>query len=440
MADKKEKPPKEIIKFQPDALEIQNERLPLAISFCVWFPVVAMALAIIWACWAEMDVVVQGGGKLVTNEPTIVMKPMEKSVIQDVNVQVGDVVKKDQVLFTFDPSINIAEAERIANEIRAYEAELARWQAEFNQLPYVGSDEHFAKTQAAIYLQRQQYFQERMKYFAEAEKQINAAIASNEASLSKQRERLTVVLRLEKMQEDLLEKDAASLKSLLEISVTRIEMEATVDELENGITELLHQLGAIEAERESFIQEWRNSISESMVVADRNLTSYRKDYEKISKLIEYVELRSPCDAVVHEIASFPAGSAVQEAEALITLIPLTGNIELEGEIRPQDISKVQVGSEARIKLTAYPFQKYGTIPGKVRTISENTLEKQMGGGSYSYYRVRVTLDGELNKIPENFRLIPGMEAQCEIKCDRRTVIEYVIYPLIKAFDETAREP
>ena len=101
---------------------------------------------------------------------------------------------------------------------------------------------------------------------------------------------------------------------------------------------------------------------------------------------------------------------------------------------------MQVGSEARIKLTAYPFQKYGTIPGTVRTISENTFEKQSGAGSYSYYRVRVTLDGELNKIPENFRLIPGMEAQCEIKCDRRTVIEYVIYPLIKAFDETAREP
>ena len=224
------------------------------------------------------------------------------------------------------------------------------------------------------------------------------------------------------------------------MSVTRMEMEANVDQLENDLLELNHRRGSIIAERNSFIQEWRNSISEQMVTADRNLTSTTKEYEKVARLIEYVYLRAPCDAVVHEIASFSPGSAVQEAEALITLIPLNGNIELETEIRTQDIGKVNKGAVARVKLNAYPFQKHGTLQGTVRDISENTLQKNIQGQELTYYRGRVTVSGKLTGVKESFRLIPGMEAQCEIKCGRRRVIEFVLHPLIKALDETAREP
>lgn len=177
-----------------------------------------------------------------------------------------------------------------------------------------------------------------------------------------------------------------------------------------------------------------------MVTVDRNLTSVRKEYDKIAQLIEYVHLRAPCDAVVHEIASFSPGSAVREAEALITLVPLDGNLELEAEISPENIGKVNVGDSVRIKFPAYPFQKHGTLNGVIRNISEDTLEKQESGNSIKYYRARISVSGRLSNVKKDFRLIPGMEVQSEIKCDRRRVIEYILYPLIKAFDETAKEP
>ena len=177
-----------------------------------------------------------------------------------------------------------------------------------------------------------------------------------------------------------------------------------------------------------------------MVTVDRNLSSIRKGYDKQARLLEYVHLRAPCNAIVHEVAPFSPGSAVREAESLITLIPLEGDIELEAELRPEDIGKVKPGAQAKVKLTAWPFQKHGTLNGVVRNISEDTLEKNMGGTQVSYYRVRLTISGKLRGVKDNFRLIPGMETQCEIKCGRRRVIEYVLYPLIKALDETAREP
>ena len=435
----KEQTPQNIVDFQPDALEIRNERLSPAVKFCVWMPVIIVFIAIIWSIFAKVDVVVQGGGKLVTNDSTIVMKPLERSVIKKINVKIGNVVKKDQILITFDPTINKAEADRLNNEILALDAQLKRLRAEFLKQPFTGGGNQFEKWQLAIYKQRQEYYKERMSYFNETLMQVKASIKSRQDNLHNQKERLAAVRKLEDMFKTLHSKQAASLKELIQMSISRMEMEASVDELENSILELQHRLGTTRADMNSFIQEWRNQLSENMVTVDRNLTSVKKEYDKVARLIEYVYLRAPCDAVVHEIAAFSPGSAVQEAEALITLIPLGNDIELEGEIRPQDISKVKVGSKARIKLTAYPFQKYGTLDGEVRTISENTLQKGQDG-QMTYYRARILISGKLKNVDSNFRLIPGMEAQCEIKSDRRRVITYVLYPLIKALDETAKEP
>ena len=432
--------PNEIIEFQPDALEIKNQRLPGFIRFGVWFPFVVLVAVIIWASLCKTDVVIVGNGKLVTNQSTIVMKPLERSVVKEVHVHIGDVVHKDQVLVTFDPTINKAEAEHLKNEMRALEAQLERLKAEFNGIEYKGTDEQFSSWQQAIFLQRQKYYESRMKYFKESLEEVDSAEKTRRDALEKHTERLDAMKELEEMYKKLRSQDVASQRELLQMSISRMEMEATVDQLRNDMQTYRHKKGSIEAEKNSFIQDWRNRISEEMVTVERNLVTARQEYEKVAQLIEYVQLKSPCNAVVHEIASFPTGSAVREAEALITLVPLDDNLEIEAEIRPDNIGKIKVGSTARIKLSAYPFQKYGTLDGVVRNISEDTLENMIAGQSVKYYRARLTLSGKLHGVPDTFRLIPGMEAQCEIKCDRRRIIEYVLHPLIKAFDETAREP
>jgi len=435
--------PRKIIEFQPDALEIQNERLPLAIRLCVWLPLLLTILAIVWACLARTDIVVQSTGKIVTDKPTIIMKPLERTVIEGIDVKIGDIVKKDQILIRFDPAFNIADAERYKNEMDALSAQLRRLQAEFNGEEYQGGQQQFEKWQQVIFRQRQDYYQERMHYFDEALLQIDASHKNKQDNFSKQTERLAAVQKLEKMYDNLAKDKVVATKDLIEMQITRMEMEATVDQLANDILELEHRKGSTEADKNAFIQEWRNKISEDMVYVDRNLTATQKEYEKVSQLISYVCLRAPCDAVVHELAAFSPGSAVREAEALITLIPLDGNIELESEIRPEDIGKVRNGADVRIKLNAYPFQKYGTLKGTVRNISENTLQKEaspQAGIEATYYRARITVSGKLEREPSNFRLIPGMQAQCEIRCGTRRVIEYVLYPLIKALDETAKEP
>jgi HlyD family secretion protein len=441
----KEKIPDEVVDFQPDALEIMNQKLPLWARYSVFSSILFLGGVLLWACLGKVDVIIQANGKLVSDKQNIVMKPLERSIIKRINVKIGDIVNPDQVLITFDPAINCAEAERLKNEHKALTAHFERLKSEFDEKQYsVQGDENSPKWQHAIYKQRQETYREKVNYYDQTLKRLDASKKGKEDNLRKQQERLAALKKIELMFTQLHEKNVVSLKELIQLSISRMEIESTVDAQENSLIELSHQRESTIAEKKSFMQEWKTTLSEEMVKVERELSSIKKQYEKNERLVASVYLRAPCKAVVQEIADFSEGSAVREAEVLITLIPLDGKIEMEAEVRPQDIGKVDVGSTARIKLNAYPFQKYGTLDGEVRNISEDTVQRQKQSaeqdGSTTYYRARITTSGMLRGVPAGFRLIPGMEGQAEIKAGRRRIIEYMIYPLIKSLDETAREP
>jgi HlyD family secretion protein len=218
-------------------------------------------------------------------------------------------------------------------------------------------------------------------------------------------------------------------------------MEAEVDKLKNSIIELEHEQLSAEASKNSFVEDWSKTLSEEMVKTEREMTSIHKQLNKAVRLSSLVVLRSPCDAIVHEIAAFSSGSGVREAEPLITLVPVNCQIEAEVNIDPRDIGKVKRGDYARIKLNAFPFQKHGTLEGKIRLLSENTFQDSSAPGQQrAVYKARLIVTGKLQDVPDNFRLIPGMELSAEIKVGRRRIITYLIYPLIKALDESCREP
>ena len=294
--------------------------------------------------------------------------------------------------------------------------------------------------QHAIYLQRRSYYKERMNYFKQEIERCKAQQETTRESHKTQTGRLKAIKQIEDIIADLQKKRVASIKEELEISISRMQMEVEVDRLRNNLKELEHEEQSVIASRNSFMEEWRKAISEEMVKVRRELTSTLMEYQKQRQLATYVYLRAPCEAVVHEIASFSEGSAVREAEALVTLVPIDAGIELEAEIAPKDIGRIHKGAQARIKLNSFPFQKHGTLEGEVVDISEDTLQKQEQGGNRAYYRAKMTVSGKLKNITEKFRLIPGMETQCEIKVGRRRVIEYIIHPLIKSLDEAIREP
>lgn len=444
-AEEKDRTPQSAVEFQPDALEIKNSRLPLAIRLCVWVPFVVVVAAIVWASVAEVDVVVQAHGKVITDKQMIVLKPYDRVFVKAVKVKLGDIVEKDQVLIEFNPELYHADRDRLLNDVMTSEAQYARFRAEFLNEEYKPSPQpsKYEKEQLAIFRQRQEYFNARIKASDASIRYYEEAERTKLVSLNSMKEQLKRIRELCDQYEKLQKSNAVSWRDYTDIVVKRLDMEGNVATAEQSLQELHSQRESAVASKDAFIQEWRNTISENMVSTQSRLKTAQSELKQTEQLCKYTEIRSPCRAVVHELASFSENSGVREAEALITLIPID-DVMIEAEVRPMDIAKVHVGSSARIKLDAYPFQKYDTLDGVVIDISENTIMKEQRPldpeSSGAYYRTRISYSGKLKNQPEKFRMIPGMEAQVEIKAGRRRIITYVTYPLIKALDTTAREP
>ncbi len=440
---------KSAVEYQPDAIELANQPLPWWGRYGLLWVALFFGAVMIWACFSEMDVIVEGMGKVIPAEPTITMKPLQTTVIEDIKVKIGDRVKAGQQLITFDPRLANADESRLLHDEIVYTTQRDRLRCEFENRPYSSPRVDIATVvrQMALNKQRNEYFTERMKYFEGSLKRIDATIFATTANLKKLEKQLETLNRIVKMYADLREKGATSLKEYLSVQIQQLQSEADTERTRNSLQEYEQSKQALLAERNAFVQEWRKSISEELIVAEKNLSDTQQMLQKARMQSSYIDLRSPAEAMVHEIAAFSKGSAVREAEPLISLIPLNGEMLIEAEIPTKDIGKVKIGDSARIKLTAYPFQKHGTLDGTIVSLSEDSFVRQGAGGEIdgkvrpsSYYRALVKVSGKLINAGDDFRLIPGMEAMVEVKVAKRRVIEYLIYPLIKSLDEAGREP
>jgi HlyD family secretion protein len=152
--------------------------------------------------------------------------------------------------------------------------------------------------------------------------------------------------------------------------------------------------------------------------------------------------------VVLELGQRSIGSVAKEAEPLVTLVPADNRVEAEVDVDSSDVARLRVGDSVRVKFDALPFQRHGTVDGTLRVITENSFQpdKNRNGdskpdGQPAFFRARIALGPlALRDVPADFRLIPGMTATAEIKVGRRTIISYLLDPIVRLFDESLREP
>lgn len=459
--NKTEKTLKAARDFQPDAimLETHAPSVPLHI---VWYLAILILIAfIIWSCYARVDKVVVAHGKVVTERPALVMKPLERTTIQKVHVRTGDKVKKGDLLFSFDQTTNQAELERLKEQLAALNAEALRLNAEaagYDKKFVLPKDAtNFDKLQLSTYEARKNYYNKKLLSYDVSMTRYEMTLAQLQKSMDKYEERNHKLDQIEEMMRDLEDNRAVSLRDFLNVQVQALETEISIDQQQVSIVENEQTIKTVKAEREAFISDWNREIFEKLVEVDRNISSLSQQIIQTNVLVRFTELRAPCDAVVHEIAPYQEGSAIREAESLITLIPLDVKLVAEVNIPAKDISRVSIGNKCRLKLDTFPFQQCGTLSGEIIFISEDAFTGKSGqptedemssdaGGRLSKnaigttYQAHISLEGELHGRAKGVKIMPGMTLSAEIKVGDRTVINYMLNPLVKAMDESIREP
>ena len=448
--------------FQPDAIMLETHAPPIPLHI-IWYIIILLVIGfIVWASYAHVDKVVVAPGKIVTERPNIVMKPFERATVQKVHIRKGQTVKEGELLFTFDQTSNKAEVERLSEQLAAFKAHSDRLKAEVNgydkPFPLPEKPNQFEILQHNTFEARKDSYNSRLLSYDATLARYQMTLEQLHISMEKFEARKNTLARIEEMMKDVEDNRSVSLRDYLNTQVQVIETAISVDQQKVSIVENEQAIKSVKAERESFISDWRRQIYEELVDVDRHISSLEQQLIQTSKLVQYTELRSPCDAVVQEVAPFQEGSAVREAESLVTLIPINEKFEVEVSIPAKDISWVRVGQTCRIKFDTYPFQQCGTRDGKITYISQDAFTGQENmmseeamtsdaGGRLSKmargatYQARIELEpGDFRGWAKGARILPGMTVNAEIKVGDRTVINYVINPFVKALDESIREP
>lgn len=432
------------VDFLPDADEIEQRPLPRSARITLHALLAVLFCFVVWAAVSEVDLVVVARGRLVTPLPNIVVQPLETSIIQQINVRQGQIVRKGEPLATLDPTFTAADEAELKTRLHSLNNQLEQLEGSLSGRKVgrklEGSDAD-SRLQVDLSGERQASYGAQVRKLRETVEQTRAAMETNRRDQQVLASRVKVLRDMAAMQEQLVAEKYAIRSRLLEAQDRLLDAERSLQLATNKDAELRRVLAAQEAEKASFETGWRQKLMEEVLAVSRERDAVAEQLQKAGRRHRMVVLSSPSDAVVLDIAKLSQGSVAKEAEPLFTLVPLGATLEAEVEVDSLDVGYLKVGDLAHLKFDAYPFQRHGTVPAHLRIISEDAFRKEAAGSATAFYTSRLQLDGgSLKRMPEQARLLPGMTLSAEIVVGKRSVMSYLVWPLVKALDESIREP
>lgn len=444
-----------INEFQSDLTALDRRAEPLLARITL-YTLVAMVLSFaLWASLSTLDKVVTARAAIETTVPKIVIQPLETAIIKTIEVQPGDMVRAGQVLATLDPTFIRADAEQVQNRVYALEAQIARMDAEHNgKMFLVPKDQPGAiyyQLQKSLYDERQLKFASRLKSLDEKIAQVKSAIVRRERDIGLYQERLKVAREVEDMRRQLMQKETGSRLNYLVSQNDRLEIERNLELTRNALIESRHELASVIAERDSFISTWETELLTEMASVRSERDGLLEQLQKALKRSDLVVLQSPQDGTVLDVVQRSVGSVIREAEPFFRLVPKDAPLEVVAYLEARHIGTVAVGDPVEMKLDAFPYMEHGLLRGVVRSISADSFTGreapppgidpgQLSLGA-TFYKARIEItENALIKVPDDFRLIPGMTLSAEIKIGVRSVLSYLLRPMFKSLDEGMREP
>ncbi|MGB9992635.1 HlyD family type I secretion periplasmic adaptor subunit [Pseudoduganella rhizocola] len=435
------------IDFLPDADAIERAPLPRYIRSTLHLLVLALVLFIVWASFSKVEKVVIAHGRLVNPQQNVVVQPLETSIVQSINVRPGQVVRKGEVLAMLDPTFAQADDAQLRVKLASLETQAARLERELlggGAAPEKGKRDADTELQDRLAAERQANYEAQKSKIDENIARLKAGIETNRRDEKVLEERVKSLREIEAMQQSLIDSNYGARMQLLEARDRRLEVERQALLARNKDVEMSRELASAVAERAAFSKSWRQKAMEDLLSATRERDSLREQLAKADKRHQLVQLTAPIDAVVLDVGKLSQGSVAQAAEQMFTLVPLGAKLEAEVEIDSLDVGGIKPGDVAHLKFDAFPFQRHGSIDGKVRTVSSDAFKRENvnpGEGTNAYYLSRIQFgELKLRNMPEKATLLPGMTVTAELVVGKRTVMSYLMWPLTRALNESLREP
>lgn len=436
-----EKPVGRELEFLPAVLEIQDSP-PSPLGRTVALTIMAVFLvSIVWATFGKIDIVAVAQGKIIPGDHVKVIQPLESGVVRAIRVREGQAVRKGDLLVELDTTSVAADQERLSNERRSAQVELARLRAllagKATFTVPAGAEPGFVALQQQMLLDQLQEHRTRTAGARSAIDQRRAAFDGTRANIVKLEATIPLLTQRADGYKKLVEKNLAPRLQFLEIEQQRIEKVQELEEAKHKLTQDAAALVEAEQHLQSLQSEFKKIQLTELSALEIKASSLGQEVIKADQRSQLQLLTASTDGVVQQLAIHTIGGVVTPAQQLMVIVPREHRLEVEAWLENKDIGFVHENQEAEVKIDAFPFTRYGTIDSHVTTLSNDAVPLEKVG---LVYAVRLALSRSTMDIDgKRVNLSPGMTVAVEIKTGKRRVIEYFLSPLLKASQESIRE-
>ena len=406
---------------------------------------IAFIVAVLFLSVFSVDTTVHTTGKFLTTVPNIEVQATNNSVIKQLKVSRGSVVKRGEIIAVLDGTIARSNLKANQDKISASENKLYRIQLEQKAIKTgrleFDNDGKIAPVNRDILLKRIQQYQSKNISLDSQNSKLRREIISSVNNVKLAENQLSLKVKIRNVQKSLFDQKVSSYFKFLSAKDSALVAEKAVAYAKCKLDKLRSELRIAEANKKEFNSKWVSSLGENQANEKEKLTQFEEDRVKLLREAYDIEVRAPADGVVLDLPKLGFGSIVKEGDKLFTLVRSNVPLALEIDVDPKDINDVRINSIASIKLDALPFQEYGDIEGTLVYVSEDTYDESLSGDKGAFYRARVKVkDQEFEKLPNDFRLTSGMTASADLLIGKRKLMTYLTRPITKGFRKAFSEP
>ena len=358
-----------------------------------------------WASQSDLDQLVRATGQVIPDARTQIIQAADGGVVFELRVQEGQAVKAGQILAVLEKERAQAGFKEIVARVASLRAILDRTNAEIRQIPLAFNKQsaafpEFTTAQSGLYMQRKKTLDEELGYLQEA--------------LANAKEEL-------EMNQKLMKTGDTSRLDLLRS--------------ERQVTDLA---GRISATRNRYLQESRQDASK----AEEELATTQQKLNERQSILNHTDLTSPVGGVVKYLRINTIGGVLRPGDELMQIAPTDGGFFVEGRVTPSDVGSLKLGLPVTVRVDSFDYSIYGTLKGQLTHISPDTLSEQGSRGETNvFYRIQVRLDADQSHNPraQDIVIKSGMTTSLDIRTGERTVLQYLIKPIFKAFQGALTE-
>ncbi|MBR2513956.1 MAG: HlyD family type I secretion periplasmic adaptor subunit [Halomonas sp.] len=419
-------------------------RRPIAGSVLLFSIIAFLVIGFIRAYFTEIDEVTRGQGKVVPSRSLQVIQSLEGGVVTEIRARRGDYVSEGDILLVLSGGTLEGEYEESLQRFRALQVRMHRLEAEINDEDLAFNDELLLNAPSVVASETRLYYGRRIELNSELQVlerqgfQRQQERAELEAALSTARSGVVLADRERAIIQPLAERGIEPETSLLQVQRTLNDLRGDVARQESAIQRVIASIDEIEDRKTAA----RNAYQADALAELSDATSQAAELEKVlpgrADQVARTNIRSPVEGIVNQVHISTVGGVAASGEPLIEVVPADDALVIEAHIRPADIAFLYPGQPVLVKLTAYDFARYGGLEGELITIAADAVEMPESGELM--YPVEVRTEGYLYDADDQpLTIIPGMVAEVDILSGKRSVLEYLMEPVVKVRDRALRD-